>query len=91
VTLSNFKEELLSEACQSRDDMVAHVKEAATDLAECFIADIKERAAANPVAAVATAGLAWRIFGKPPITIMLVGYGLISLWRIRLGEPAPGA
>ena len=91
-TFANFKEEVLSEARQSRDDMVAHVKEAATDRAERFIADIKERAAANPVAVGAiAAGVAWRILRRPPITTMLVGYGLISLWRTKPGEAAPGA
>jgi hypothetical protein len=91
-TLTNFKEEVLSEARQSRDGMVAHVKEAATDWAQCFVADIKERAAANPVAVGAiAAGLAWRILRRPPITTALVGFGLISLWRTKPGDPAPGA
>jgi hypothetical protein len=81
-TFSSFKEEVLDEARQSRDDIVANVKEAATGRAERLIADIKERAAANPVAVGAiAAGVAWRILRKPPITTMLVGYGLISLWR----------
>ena len=80
-TFSSFKEEVLDEARQSRDGIVANVKEAATD-----------RAAANPVAVGAiAAGVAWRILRKPPITTMLVGYGLISLWRTKPGQPAPGA
>jgi hypothetical protein len=91
-TFSSFKEEVLDGARQSRDDIVANVKEAAADRAERLIADIKERAAANPVAVGAiAAGVAWRILRKPPITTMLVGYGLISLWRTKPGEPAPGA
>jgi hypothetical protein len=91
-TFSSFKEEVLDEARQSRDDIVASVKEAATDRAESLIADIKERAAANPVAVGAiAAGVAWRILRKPPITTMLVGYGLISLWRTKPGQSAPGA
>jgi hypothetical protein len=91
-TFSSFKEEVFSEARQSRDDIVANVKEATADLAERFIADIKERAAANPVAVGAiAAGAAWRVLRKPPITTMLVGYGLISLWRTKPGQPAPGA
>ena len=91
-TFSSFKEEVIGEARQSRDDIVADVKEAATDRVERFIAEIKERAAANPVAVGAiAAGVAWRILRKPPITTMLVGYGLISLWRTKPGQPAPGA
>ena len=91
-TFSSFKEEVLDEARQSRDGIVANVKEAATDRAERLVADIKARAAANPVAVGAiAAGVAWRILRKPPITTMLVGYGLISLWRTKPDQPAPGA
>jgi len=91
-TFSSFKEGVIGEARQSRDDIVANVKEAAANRAERLVADIKERAAANPVAIGAiAAGVAWRILRKPPITTILVGYGLISLWRTRPGQPAPGA
>ena len=91
-TFSSFKEEMLGEARQSRDDIVADVKEAAADRAERLIADLKERAAANPVAVGAiAAGVAWRILKKPPITTLLIGYGLFSLWRTKPGQPAPGA
>jgi hypothetical protein len=91
-TFSSFKEEMLGEVRQSRDDIIADLKEAATGRVERLIADIKERAAANPVAVGAiAAGVGWRILRKPPITTMLVGYGLISLWRIKPGQPAPGA
>jgi len=91
-TFSSFKEGVLDEARQSRDDIIANVKEAATGRVERLIADIKERAAANPVAVGAiAAGVGWRILRKPPITTMLVGYGLISLWRTKPGQPAPGA
>jgi hypothetical protein len=90
-TFSSFKEDVIGEARQSRDDIVANVKEAATDRAERLFADIKKRAAANPVAVGAiAAGVAWRI-RKPPITTRLVGYGLISLWRTKPSQPAPGA
>jgi hypothetical protein len=91
-TFANFKDEVLAEARGSRDDIVANVKEAATDGAGRLFAEIKERAAANPVAVGAiAAGIAWRILRKPPITTMLIGYGLFSLWRTKPGQLAPGA
>src|ERR1700724_1845624 len=91
-TFSSFKEDVIGEARQSRDDIVANVKDAATDRAERLIADIKERAAANPLAVGAiAAGVAWRILRKPPITTMLVGYGVYSLFRTQPGQLAPGA
>jgi hypothetical protein len=91
-TFSSFKEHVISEARQSRDDIVANVREATSNRAERIIAEIKDRAAANPVAVGAiAAGAAWHILRKPPITTMLVGYGLISLWRTKPGHPSPGA
>jgi hypothetical protein len=47
-TFSSFKADMIGEARQSRDDIAANVKEAATNRAERLIADIKERAAATP-------------------------------------------
>src|SRR4029450_8569055 len=45
-----------------------------------FWEKIKARAASNPAAVVAIgAGLAWRLFQKPPITSALIGLGLFSL------------
>src|SRR5580704_16026699 len=54
-TFSSFKEEVFGEARQWRDDIVANVREVATNRAERLIADIKDRAAANPVAVGAIA------------------------------------
>lgn len=91
-TVENFKAELVAEARQSADDAVANATAAARGWSERLIAEIKERAAANPVAVGAiAAGLGWRILRKPPITSMLVGYGIYSLFRTKPGELAPGA
>ena len=91
-TFSNFKDKLVTEARTAGDDAVATAKSAATNWSERLIAEIKERAAANPVAVGAiAAGIGWRILRKPPITTMLVGYGLYSLYRTKPGELAPGA
>jgi hypothetical protein len=91
-TFSTFKDELVTEARASGDDAIANAKSAATDWSDRLIAEIKERAAANPVAVGAiAAGIGWRILRKPPITTMLVGFGLYSLYRTKPGELAPGA
>jgi hypothetical protein len=87
-TVESFKAEFVAEARQSADDAIA----GARSWSERLIAEIKERAAANPVAVGAiAAGLGWRILRKPPITSMLVGYGIYSLFRTKPGELAPGA
>jgi hypothetical protein len=91
-TFSSFKEELVAEAQQSGDDAIANAKAAAMSWSERLLTEIKERAAANPVAVGAiAAGIGWRILRKPPITTMLVGYGLYSLFQTRPGQLAPGA
>jgi hypothetical protein len=87
-TFASFKDELVAEARQSGDAAIAR----ATSWSERFLTEIKERAAANPVAVGAiAAGIGWRILRKPPITTMLVGYGLYSLFRTQPGQLAPGA
>jgi len=49
--------------------------------------DVKARAAANPVAALAVgAGIAWRVIRHPPIATALIGAGLVSLFRT---QPTP--
>jgi hypothetical protein len=91
-TFSSFKDQLLAEARQSGDDAITNAKAGATSWSERLFAEIKERAAANPVAVGAiAAGIGWRILRKPPITTMLVGYGLYSLYQTRPGQLAPGA
>jgi hypothetical protein len=91
-TFADFKEQVVAETRKSRDDIIDNVKGTATDRAERFWAELKDRAAANPVAVGAiAAGIGWRILRKPPITTLLVGYGLYSLMQTRPGEPAPGA
>jgi hypothetical protein len=81
-TFSALKHDLLEEARQAKDDVVAKAKEAAKEGAEHLLGQLKEKAAANPAAALAIgAGLAWRIIHKPPIASLLVGIGLVSLWR----------
>ena len=63
-TFSSFKEDVIGEARQSRDDIVANVKEAAANRAERLVADIKERAAANPWRGLT---LEWQVSSPPPI------------------------
>jgi hypothetical protein len=80
--LERFKDDLWAEARETKDDLVGKSKEAAQDAAQRLVAELKERAAANPAAALAIgAGLAWRLFHRPPIATALVGIGLFGLLR----------
>jgi hypothetical protein len=80
--LSNFQDDVWARASETKDDLVEKAKEAATDGVQRLVSDLKEKAAANPAAALAIgAGLAWRLAHRPPIASLLVGIGLFSLWR----------
>jgi hypothetical protein len=87
ATLSNFQDDLWAQASETKDDLVEKAKEAATDGVQRLVSDLKEKAAANPAAALAIgAGLAWRLVHRPPIASLLVGIGLFSLWRTTPSE-----
>jgi hypothetical protein len=78
ATFSAFKDELAAE----KDELVDRVKDAAKDKAQNIFDDLKDKAIANPAAALAIgAGLAWRLVRHPPVASLLVGVGLVSLLR----------
>ena len=81
-TLARFKDDAWAEASETKDELVGKTKEAAKDGAQRLFTELKERAAANPVAALAIgAGLAWRLVHRPPIATLLVGMGVVGLLR----------
>jgi hypothetical protein len=81
-TLARFKDDAWAEARDTKDELVGKTKEAAKDGAQRLFTELKERAAANPVAALAIgAGLAWRLVHRPPIATLLVGMGVVGLLR----------
>jgi hypothetical protein len=82
TNLTRFKDDLWAEARETKDELLEKGKEAAKDAVQRLAAELKDRAAANPAAALAIgAGLAWRLFNRPPIATALVGMGLYSLLR----------
>jgi hypothetical protein len=92
-TLARFKDDAWAEARDTKDELVDKAKEAAKDGAQRLFTELKERAAANPVAALAIgAGLAWRLVHRPPIATLLVGMGVVGLLRTsaRNSEPYMG-
>ena len=92
-TISEFKDTLWAEARETKDELIEKTKDAAQDGIQRIIADLKERAAANPAAVLAIgAGLAWRLIHRPPIASLLVGIGLVGLFRPQTGgEVVAGA
>jgi hypothetical protein len=80
--LARFKDDLWAEARETKDQLVDKTKEAAKDGVQGVLTDLKDRAAANPLAVAAIgAGLAWRLINRPPIATLLIGAGLFGLLR----------
>jgi hypothetical protein len=82
ATYSEFSSELKYEALEMKDALVDKAKSSVQSTIDTFVEDLKARAAANPVAALAIgAGIAWRLIQRPPIATALIGAGLYSLFR----------
>jgi hypothetical protein len=73
-----------------KDDVIGQTREAARTTAEQWLDDLKRRAVANPVAALAIgAGIAWRLARHPPIASVLVGLGVVGLMRTNPQQGSP--
>ena len=82
ANLARLKNDIWADVRETKDEVVDKAKEAAQDGAQRLVAELKARAAANPLATIAIgAGLAWRLVHRPPIATVLVGLGLIGLAR----------
>ncbi len=83
-TTEEFTETLKREAIDAKDALVEKAKAGVQSSIESLIEEAKARAAANPAAALAIgAGIAWRLLRHPPVTSLLVGAGLLSLFRTK--------
>jgi hypothetical protein len=81
-TAAEFTESLKQEALETKDALLDKAKTGIQSSVESMIEDVKARAAANPTAALAVGtGLAWRLMRHPPIATVLIGAGLLSLFR----------
>jgi hypothetical protein len=82
AALAEFKNELWTEARQSKEQIVEKTTDLFKDTVRGVVSDIKGRAAANPAAALAIgAGLAWQLLRRPPIASLLVGAGVVGLMK----------
>ena len=88
TTMSEFKDTVVRRATSMKDEVLRDVSDTATDTAESLWSDIKQRASANPWAALAiAAGLTWHLVRHPPISSALIGFGLVSLLRTDRSSP----
>jgi ElaB/YqjD/DUF883 family membrane-anchored ribosome-binding protein len=79
--ISGVKDEIVADATEYKDEVIDSAKQKVTDAIDGLVLDVKRRAAANPVAVAAIgAGIAWKLWQKPPITTLLVGAGFAALF-----------
>jgi hypothetical protein len=91
ATMSEFKDTVVRRATSMKDEVLREASDTASHTAESLWSDIKQRASANPWAALAIgAGLTWHLVRHPPISSALIGFGLVSLLRTdRSSAPSP--
>lgn len=82
-TVQHFKDDLVA----YKDELVGQAVASGKDKVRGIVDDLKQRAIANPAAALSIgAGIGWHLLRRPPITSALIGLGLFSLFRT---PPAP--
>jgi ElaB/YqjD/DUF883 family membrane-anchored ribosome-binding protein len=90
--LAELKQDISAEVSETKDRLVGRAKDAARQRSQSVLDGIRARVAANPGAALAIgAGLAWRLYRHPPIASLLVGAGLVGLFRTDPEHPAMGS
>lgn len=89
--LSHARADLLARAGEYKDQLVGQVGDAVSDRAHGFTEALRRQARENPAAvAVMGAGVAWRLWKKPPVATLLLGAGLASLLAGRGQERGAG-
>lgn len=80
--LSEFTRNLKQTAFETRDTLIDDAKSRTRSAVEEMVETVKEKAIANPAAAlVIGAGVAWHLVRRPPVAAALIGGGLFSLLR----------
>jgi ElaB/YqjD/DUF883 family membrane-anchored ribosome-binding protein len=92
-TMAVAKEDLLNQARNYKDEAMVRARRATVDTAHALIEEVRLRVERNPTAAlVIGAGIAWRLFQRPPIASLLVAAGVASLVNTSKsddGSPTP--
>jgi len=94
-TSEAVKRDLIDTLNKTKDDVLNRARDTGRQKAQSLTDTLKQRAMDNPFAvALIGAGIAYRLYKKPPVTTLLVGAGLASLMmsggsgRSAAGRPA---
>lgn len=79
-TMTDAKDDLLTQARDYKGEMMDRARITATDTAHSFLDDVRLRVERNPTAAIVIgAGIAYHLLRHPPIASLLVAAGVASL------------
>src|SRR5215218_8221064 len=79
-TSEAVKRDLMDTVHKAKDDVMNRARDTSRQTAQGWADSLKERAVDNPFAvALIGAGIAWRLYKKPPVTTLLIGAGVASL------------
>lgn len=86
--LDDLKDTIKEEVLVAKDDVLAFAKNSVTDMARQGYKSLKQKATANPAAALMIgAGIGWKLWKNPPVAAALAGVGLFSLFSDRENDP----
>ena len=79
---TRLKDQALQYVQENKDEMLEKGREIGRQQAGSFVEGLKRKASENPLGlALIGAGIAWRLYKKPPVTTLLVGAGIATLMR----------
>src|SRR5215210_8001981 len=79
-TSEAVKRDLMDTVHKAKDDVMNRARDTGRQTAQGVADSLKQRAMDNPFAvALIAAGIAWRLYKKPPVATLLVGAGVASL------------
>ena len=90
-TSQAVKRDLMETVHKAKDDVMNRARDTGRQTAQGFADNLKQRAIDNPFAvALIGAGIAWRLYKKPPVTTLLVGTGIAALMMGGSGRSTGG-
>lgn len=80
-TAEAVKRDLVDAAMKAKDQLLGRARDTGRQTAQSYADSLVQRAMDNPLAvALIAAGIGWRLYKKPPVTSLLVGAGVASLF-----------
>src|SRR3954447_23897716 len=90
-TSEAVKQDLMDTVRKAKDEALNRTRGAARQTTQGLAENLKQRAKDNPFAvALIGAGVAWRLYKRPPVATLLIGAGVASLMMAGRSERSTG-